>query len=165
MALDLSSVQANKGALVFDGGTRLGYTAEEIRLIYSPDHEPVTPEEFGNVPADVLNLGGPVYVTARCLQFDSATRAAFGLHLVDGSAVKIGVADIGRKLSDITGGTLVFTPDVVGHVGFSALKAIPRMRSETEYNFGTRRVTEYFVTFECLPDDTDGTQVKIEATS
>jgi len=165
MSLDLSKVQANKGALVFDGGTRLGYTAEEIRLIYSPDHEPVTPEEFGNAPADVLNLGGPVFVTARCLQWDAATREAFGSHLVDGSAVKIGVADIGRKLSELTGGTLTFTPDVLGHVGFTALKAIPRLRTETEINFGTRRVTEYFVSFECLPDDVDGTQINIEETS
>lgn len=162
MALDKSKVRANRGMLVFDGGSRLGYMAEEVTVIYRPDNEPIQVEELANVNLDRLFLSGPVFVRARILQFDASTRAALGKHFIDGDDLVIGTDDIGKKMGDITGGTLVFTPDEIGGVGFTATLAAPVHESEIPINLGVRRVTEWLVSFECFPDPATGKQITLK---
>jgi hypothetical protein len=168
VALDGARVLANSGSLLYDTGdanTRIGFRGDMVQFVWRPDMPGVFPEDFGSIPLDYLNLGGPVFVMITAWQFDVETRRALGKHMITGIDFEIGTADVGRLMSSLTSGSLTFTPDAGSkHVGFTAAHAVPVREEELRVAFGPREISEYLISFACLPPAAGGLQIKLTET-
>lgn len=162
MALDGSKVRSNPGTLVYTpsagSAQSIGFTAEGLRLLIRHRHEPILPEELGDMPLDYIFLSGPILVIGKAWQWDAATRHALQKHAISGTDLVIATGDIGRKMSDLAVGTLAFTPQVSGHVAWSADRAVPLLNESNafEAEFRKRRVVEWAFSFGILPPDAGG---------
>lgn len=167
MALDGSKVRSNPGTLIYTpsggGAQSIGFTAEGVRLLVRHRNEPIVPEELGDLPLDYIFLSGPILVIGKAWQWDAATRNALAKHAIDGTGLMIDTQHIGRKASDLALGTLLFTPQVAGHVKIAAKRAVPLLSEgqPVEIEFRKRRVIEWAFSFAILPPDAGGKVLSI----
>lgn len=163
MALDGSVVRANPGTLTYTpqggGAQAIGFTAEGIKILVRHRHEPILPEELGDMPLDYLFLSGPILIIGKALQWDAATRNALQKHAISGANLVFDTTNIGRKMSDIALGTLAFVAQVAGHVGWSADRVVPLLSESNPFEpeFRKRKIVEWAFCFAVLPPAAGGT--------
>ncbi len=165
MTLDGTKVRPNPGTLAY-GGNQVGFTEAGVQLFVQPTWTPVQPEEFGQMPLDYVNQGGPVIAVAVGLQWDAALRAQLADYAISGNGLAFTTEDIGILASVLGTAALVFTPTTTGHVGWTAPRAVPLLglRSPFQPFFQKRKEVQYGMTFGCLPPVGGGVAITIVET-
>ena len=165
--LDGSVVRSNPGTLTYtpDGGVAkdIGFTVEGIQLRMKFNNAPITPEEFGELPLDYINLMGPILATGVSMQLDDETRQALADYAISGATLLFTTADIGRKQTDLGFGALAFAPSVVGAAGWTAPRVVPLLNEETPFEpkYKTREIIEWAFSFGILPPTAGGTSITL----
>lgn len=162
MALDGTKVFTNPGTLTFTpsgGAAVIGFTVEGFKLAVRNRNEPIVPEELGDTPLDYILLGGPVLLFGKAMQFEAATLRALADYAVSSTTLTWSTTHVGKKLSDLSLGTLSFVPDTQGHVQIDADRAVPVLAEEVPFEIDIRRrkAAEFAFCFAILPPAAGGT--------
>jgi len=167
MGLDGTKVLTNPGVLTYTpsgGAVVIGFTVEGIRFAVKNRNEPILPEELGETPLDYILLGGPVLMFGTAMQFEAATLKALAEYAVSGSTLTWTTNNIGKKLSDLSIGTLSFIPDTTGHVQIDADRAVPLLAEELPFEIAIRKkkAAEFAFCFAILPPAAGGTMFTVK---
>lgn len=171
MALDTSQFVVCKGTMTYTpsgGAQALGFSVLGFDLAIEEVYEEVLTEEWGESPADYIDVGGRITISGELYQWDAATRNALGPQNISTNDFIMTTSRIGQLASAQSVGTLAFVPDATGQMALACSRVVVISGQASQLNVPMRRkrVSSFRFAFASLPDTANSNrQLRLYRTS